>query len=60
VVFGVFTITNGWKILDAITPEKTSISSSETTIPSNTLETEEVAWSHDGYGFSPQTLSLKK
>lgn len=60
VVFWAFTALNGWKILDAVTPEKTVVSSEASPISKRVLETEEVSWSHNGYGFSPRILNLEQ
>lgn len=64
-VFGIFTITNGWKIIEAIRTPSAIVSTTPTNIstpiqtPAVPLETEQVAWSHDGYGLSPRTLILQ-
>ena len=53
-VFGVFTATNGWNIIQA----------AGLRAPAGQIErsivTEEVSWGHDGYGFAPKILTLAK
>lgn len=65
-VFGIFTATNGWNILEATrssfsreqTVEAQDARISRENPPMSILETETIAWSHDGYNFSPSTLTL--
>lgn len=67
-VFGIFTMMNGWRIIDAMsmtsTPTQNITSSSTTPLFTGALmsksDREEVSWSHGGYSFSPTTLILQK
>lgn len=62
-VFGIFTMMNGYRIIEATTvSDVTSQISSpvQDNILPNTSEIEQVPWSHDWYGFSPQVLILQK
>lgn len=68
-VFGVFTATNGWNIIQAsnlsapanqIKVTDTSPGGDTETPTNMSVSTEEVSWGHDGYGFAPKTLTLAK
>lgn len=65
-VFGIFTAINGYNILSAKiwkTNQVPSIQEQSQIIsdtPLMSVVTENVSWSHDGYGFSPKTLTLAK
>jgi hypothetical protein len=68
-VFGVFTATNGWNIIQAsnLSAPANQIKATDTSpggdteTPTNmSVSTEEVSWGHDGYGFAPKMLTLAK
>lgn len=68
-VFGVFTATNGWNIIQAaglrapagqIERIDTSPTGNTDTTINSSIVTEEVSWGHDGYGFAPKILTLAK
>lgn len=68
-VFGVFTATNGWNIIQAaglrapagqIERIDTSPTGNTYTTINSSIVTEEVSWGHDGYGFAPKILTLAK
>jgi hypothetical protein len=56
VVFGIYTVYNSTILINAI---NSSTQQSSTNITTN-LMTENIAWSHNGSSFSPETLVLQK